>query len=230
VGSRTISNDSDTCAPVSDELALVSALLLANPPPPTSPPERSAPLPAAPVAISSPEPGWSAGLEAGPSVSAGMLPGVSLAGELRLFVAPPIGPGFYAGFGFWPQSKATVADQQRADIGAWIAALGVCPLTWSSGSRQLDLCAGGELGRMHASGFGFVTSWSRNRWILDLAAGGQGRQKIAGGLFVELGVRAVVPLLRNRVAYANADGTSQKVFEMAPVAAVGHLGLGFAFP
>jgi hypothetical protein len=230
LGSRTISNDSDTCGSVSDALALVSALILANPPIATPPPQPiAAPIPTATVAIPSPKPRWSAGLAAGPSVSVGMLPGAGLAGELQVLLVPPVGPGLYAGFVFWPQSKATLAGQQGAAIRAWIATLGICPFSWSSDSRQLDLCAGGELGRMHASGFGFVSSSSSDRWILDLTGGAQGRQRIAGGWFVQLGVRLVVPLLRNRVAYANVEGTPQRVFEMGSVAAVGHLGLGFAF-
>ena len=233
LGSRRISNDSDTCGPVSDALALVSALILSNPPPrtdsrepePTAPPTAAAPLATSPLRPR----GWSAGIEGGPSVSVGVLPGVSLAGEIQLLVAPPAGPALLASFGFWPQTKTSVAAHQGAAISAWIAAIGVCPVNLSWRSRELDLCAGGEVGRMHASGFGFVTTSSSDRWILGLAGGGQLRQWIAGGWFVGLGVRLVVPLLRNRVAYANATGSTQEVFEMWPLAAVGHLRLGYAF-
>lgn len=115
-------------------------------------------------------------------------------------------------------------------LGLWLAGAGICPIDHRWRTRALSACAGGEVGRLHASGMGFPQSFDQDRWAADLTAGGRLRQTIDGSdFYVALDLRVAVPLLRNRILFGDAAGAPVELFRMWPVAAVGALELGYAF-
>jgi hypothetical protein len=109
------------------------------------------------------------------------------------------------------------------------AGMALCPAARVGKTRALSACLGVDVGRLRAAGFGFDTAFDRQSWAVDLSAGGRLRQQIGGGFFVGLDLRAVVPLLRDRITFVGADGASGEVFRMWPVGAVGGLEVGYNF-
>jgi hypothetical protein len=93
----------------------------------------------------------------------------------------------------------------------------------------LGLCAGGEVGHLRASGFGFSALASDAQWTFGLSAGGQLQRKLMAGLSAAFGLAIVVPLTRGRVAYAGSAGETLEVWREPPVAGVASLRLGYAF-
>jgi hypothetical protein len=121
-----------------------------------------------------------------------------------------------------------VAGDRGADVQLWTTGAGICPAFHAAKSRTAGLCLGGDVGRLHTSGFGFATSVAGRLWFADAVLALEVRQRIVAGLFAELGARAVVPLLRARAVYATPSGDIE-VYRPWPVAAVAHLGAGYAF-
>ena len=238
VSTRTISKDGESSATMADALALVTALLLSNPP---EKPQRAPSTPGTPSAApapratadtpppSPPEPRrWGAKLDAGVSAALGLLPGLSGAGEIRAFADPPSGRTLFARLAFWPESTATVSPGQGSTLRLTTAGAGLCPVRGHTGSRGFALCAGADVGWLRASGFGFANSTRRDLWFADVTAEGEVEQSIADGFFASFGLRAIVPLIRTKVAYFTL-GSATQVYRPWPVAAAAHLGLGYIF-
>ena len=255
VGRRTIAKVSASCEPAADALALVSALILsdlsaANPesmpvqavPPPEPSPEPSvtatttattASAPVSTPALSSDARaktrGWAFAVEGGLSAAAGLLPGLELGGEVRVLLAPPAWPVLYATVALWQQATRSIPNGRGANLDLWTAGLGACPVYARSLSWALGLCAGGDLGRLRATGFGFSTLASDAQWTFGLNAGGQLQRKLAPGLSAALGLEIVAPLTKGKVAYAGSAGEPLEVWRASPVAGVGSLRIGYAF-
>jgi hypothetical protein len=244
-GSRRIERDARSCAPLVDALTLVAALLLSEAPPslaavdppaarpvPAPPPRPAAPPTAvavAPAPAAARARSWGGSVEAGIAAGVGLLPNLAAAGEIRVAVAPPAGPTWFASAVAWRAQTAEVEGGARgATLGLWLAGLGVCPVDVRWSSRAVSGCAGGEVGRLRASGFGFDVTYEQRSWAADLTAGGRLRQEIAGGFFVGLDLRAMVPLLRDRVTFATGAGTETEVFRASPVGAVAGIEVGYA--
>ena len=249
VGRRTIVKVSASCEPVADALALVSALILSDlslaepelplvhaaplPAEPSSASEAAAIAPVSTPALPSDAPGkprgWAFAVDGGLSAAAGLLPGLHLGGEVHLLWAPTAWPALYATFALWQQTEKSDATGRGANLDLWTAELGVCPSYAHALSWVLGLCVGGDLGRLHATGFGFSTTASAAQWIFGLSAGGQLQRKLAAGFSAALGLELLVPLARGRVAYAGTAGESLEVWRASPVAGTGSLRLGYAF-
>ena len=247
VGRRTIAKVSDTCEPAADALALVSALILsdlsfaesaASAANPTPLPSEHAPLtattaPTPPLALSSDAPvrprPWAFAVDGGLAAAVGILPGLNLGGEIRLALAPPAWPVLYTRFTSWQESKKTIATGRGANLDLWSAGLGACPVYARSSAWALGLCAGFDLGRRHATGFGFSTPASAAQWTFGMSAGTQLQRRLADGFSAALGLEIAVPLTGERVAYSGAAGESLEVWRSSPVAGAGSLRLGYAF-
>ncbi len=250
VGSRTISKTSETCGPIADALALVTAMVLASPPTATSAPELTdAPVeveedakpaseestvpPAAPPK-STPAPGsqtWQARVEAGPSAQVGRLPGWSWGGELRAAVTPPAWPSLFAAFAYWPEHRADLSSGsagQGVDVGLWTAGAGMCQADRHASSRRFGVCGGAQTGRLHASGVGFNHSFPNDKWVFDLILAVRVEQDLSRHWFLDLGLLTAVPLIRTRIEYSTG-GENQQGFQVWPVTATCHLGLGYSF-
>ncbi len=245
VGRRTIAKVSDTCEPAADALALVSALILsdlslaesaapaANPTPQPSEHTPATTALAPPLALSSAAPvrphPWALAVDGGLAAAVGVLPGLNLGAEIRLAVAPPAWPALYTRFASWQGSKKTIATGRGANLDLWSAGLGACPVYARASAWALALCAGFDLGRRHATGFGFSTSASAAQWTLGMSSGTQLQRRLAGGFSAALGLEIAVPLTGERVAYSGAAGESVEVWRSSPVAGAGSLRLGYAF-
>jgi hypothetical protein len=249
VGSRRISKTSGTCGPIADALALVTALLLTSPPTATSAPEPEAlvdvetastpgpdPSPVQPSAPPAPAParasqGWEAKLEVGPSAQVGRLPGWSWGGELRAFVTPPAWPSLFATFADWPDHRADLSSgsaSQGADVGLWAAGAGMCQADRHASSRRFGVCVGAQTGRLHAAGVGFNHSFSNDKWVFDLTLALQIEQDLSRHWFLDVGLLTAVPLIRTSIRYS-AAGEEQQGFQVWPVTATCHLGIGHTF-
>jgi hypothetical protein len=246
-GVRTIERTDDTCAPITTTLALMVALVLqpsAPAAPPAAAPPPAAPPPPAPRAVDAepaePTPddhksGAGRGpatltLTAGPGASLGLQPGVALLGEASAIVRPFGGLGLFATFVLSAPSSAFVGPNNGATLSRAGLDLGVCApdLLWSS--RALELCAGGEIGRLRAFGFGLTTNGEQNLWAFAATAGAHLRQRIDGPLFVAAGIRLVVPLERDRIAYAGPAGVPIQIYQASPVGGSGELLIGVVLP
>jgi hypothetical protein len=241
IGRRAIAKSSRSCEPVVDALALVSALVLsdlslaepaaspANPAPPTyRPASNPAPAPTTTVTATTPR-RLAFAVDGGVAVSAGILPGLELGGEVRLLVAPTAWPALYTTFALWQEAKKSIASGRGAMLDLWNVGLGACPVYSRSPSWALGLCAGGDLGRLRAAGFGFSSPASDAEWTFAVTAGGQLQRKLGAGLSAALSLEIAALLLRGRVAYAGSAGESVEVWRASPVAGVGSLRLGYSF-
>jgi hypothetical protein len=251
LGRRAIAKVGASCESAADALALVSALILsdlsladpASTPqaplqPETSSAAASGTVTTAGAPVSSPAlasdalaktRAWALAVEGGLSAASGLLPDLDLGGEVRLFLAPTVWPAFYAMVARWQQATQSIPDGRGAHLDLWTAGLGACPVYARSPGWALALCAGGDVGRLSASGFGFSTSASDAQWNLGLSAGAELQRKLAQSVSAALGLEIVVPLTRARVAYAESAGGSLEVWRASPVAGVGSLRLGYAF-
>ena len=251
VGRRAIAKVGASCEPAADALALVAALILSDPSladpastakdpllPETSSAAASGTATTASAPVSSPAlssdalaktRGRALAVEGGLSVAAGLLPGLGLGAEVRVLLAPTAWPALYATVARWQQATQSIPAGRGAHLDLWTAGLGACPVYARSPGWALALCAGGDVGRLSASGFGFSTSASDAQWTFGLSAGGQLQRKLAPGVSAALGLEIVVPLTRGRVAYAGSAGGSLEVWRASPVAGVGSLRLGYAF-
>jgi hypothetical protein len=244
-GVRTIERADETCAPITSTLALMVALVLQPSAPTATPPAPPPPAPPLPPASDAelPEPASRreqpavvhrpalVTLMAGPGAGLGLQPGVVLLGEASVVVRPTRGLGGFATFVLSSPSSAFLGPDQGATLSRIGLDLGICApeLGWST--RALDLCAGAEIGRLHAFGFGLPFNTVQNLWSFALTAGAHLRQAIDGGpLFVAAGARLLVPLERDRIASAAASGALMQIYQAAPVGGSGELLIGVAFP
>jgi hypothetical protein len=237
-GVRTIERTDETCAPITATLALMTALVLQPSAPAVPPP--AAPAPSAPRAVDTEPPETSADgdkpgtgrgsatltLTAGPGAGVGLQPGVALLGEASAIVRPTGGLGLFATFVLSGPSSAFVGPNEGATLSRVGFDLGLCApdLVWSS--RALELCAGAQIGRLRAFGFGLVTNAEQNLWSFAATAGAHLRQMLEGPLFVAAGVRLVIPFERDRIAYAGTGGVPVQVYQAAPVGGSGELLIG----
>jgi hypothetical protein len=169
-------------------------------------------------------------LTAGPGAGVGLQPGVVLLGEASAIVRPGGGLGVFATFVLSSPSSAFLSPNVGATLSRIGLDLGVCApgLGWSS--RTLELCAGAEVGRLRAFGFGLGANAEQNLWSFAATAGIHLRQMIDGPLFVAAGARLVIPLERDRIAYLGPAGKPIEIYQAAPVGGSGELLIGVTFP
>jgi hypothetical protein len=190
---------------------------------------RSRPAPPPPKSSSSSASAWGASLAAGPVAGVGLLPNLAWAGEARFALVPPAWPPLLVSATVWRSESAVALDgASGARLGLWTVGLALSPLARVGKSRAFGAWVGAEVGRLQAAGFGFDTPFDKESWVVDLSVGGRLRQQIGGRFFVEIDVRAVAPLLRNRITFVDASGASGELFRMWPVAPVGGLEIGYA--
>ena len=241
LGKRTLSKSGETCKTIADALALVTALTLSN----LALPEPVSPAPAPPpppvAAASTPGPGDSSpdkamqphrlavAVDGGLAVAAGLLPRLGAGGGGRVLVAPPGWPALYVSFDAWPEQRRFLSPDQGAVLGVWTLGSGVCWLRLPSSTWTYGLCAGADLRRLHASGFGFAGPEASQRWLVDLVPGGHVQVRLARGLSSTFGLQLLVPVTRGEIDYQSATGETQEMWKSWPVSAVGFLHVGYAF-
>jgi len=90
------------------------------------------------------------------------------------------------------------------------------------------VCGGAQTGRLHASGVGFNHSFPNDKWVFDLILAVRVEQDLSRHWFLDLGLLTAVPLIRTRIEYSTG-GENQQGFQVWPVTATCHLGLGYSF-
>jgi hypothetical protein len=228
VGKRRIRKPADSCAPISDALALIVVLSLSNaapsepaaaPPaeparllsPPVRQPAtaareeatRSREVPPAPAAPATVRHRWALAIDAGLAASAGMLPNPSPGAQGRVRISPPAWPVLYTSFTLWKQETRYLPSGPAARLDLWTLGLGACRQVWTARPLSFELCGGAEAGRIRASGFGIAANVDKEAagWFVDLAAGGVFEGRIARGLLAGIALQLAVPLTRTRVVF-----------------------------
>jgi hypothetical protein len=243
-GVRTIERADETCASTTATLALMTALVLqpgapvpspaptpVSPPPPPASPPSEAPVEAAAVGgeLRAGRGPSVIALTAGPGVGGGLQPGVALLAEASAIVRPYGGLGLFATFVLSSPSSASLGPHDGATLSRVGLDLGVCAPELGRSWRALELCAGAEIGRLRAFGFGFPTNVDQNLWSFAATASARVRQVIDGPLFVAVGARLVIPLERDRIAYAGPAGIPIDIYQASPVGGSGELLIGVIF-
>jgi hypothetical protein len=168
-------------------------------------------------------------LSAGLVGGTGLLPGLGWGGEVRGSVALSSAASLFAGAELWSSQAAGASTTTGAEVSLWRAGLGGCSSKNISQARSLGFCLGGAVAHLHAAGWGFDTPSSQNLWGFDLSMGVELVQMLGRRTFVSLALDAVVPMIKNRVAYKDRQDTVQQVYEQAAVAVVGKLRLGYSW-
>jgi hypothetical protein len=243
-GVRTIERADAGCAPITETLALMAALVLqpGAPAPSAAPPSVPPPPPPASRTPASedhqaplgdtPRAGRGSpviALAAGPGAGVGLQPGVVLLGEASAIVRPRGGLGLYATFVLSAPTSAFVGPGEGATLSRLGLDLGVCAPDLALGSRALELCAGAEIGRLRAFGFGFPSTVEQNLWSFGATASAHVRQTIDGPLFVAAGARLVIPFERDRILFNGSAGAPLPIYQAAPVGGSGELLIGVIF-
>ena len=211
-------------------------------PPDTPPPATPAPTPSrtrvepAASLVGAPAPPlpsssrrWRSGVEGGPKLGVGQLPGVAFGAELSTYLMTASGWRFFLSFVGW-QRQTSLDDRSRgASFQRLESALGVCPWTLVRGRWQGSACLAGDVGRLNISSVGFPAALTQDRLVLDAGLGAALNRRLVGPLAVGVTVGVTVPLIRDRINYGTTDGSVVSVFQEAPVALVGSLRLSVAF-
>ena len=243
LGQRALQSDRADCHAIDEELELVMALLIdpsaALSPPvalavPVSlaPPVALAANACPPPASSSPTPAqpWRGGAEAGTVAGLGLLPSSIAVGlQIRAHVAPPRGPSFELGGALWLDStvRTTHAEPAFSLAYGWLS---VCPVDVNVRGSALSACLGAQLGSLRVSAAALPSVYRQEQLVFSLAAEGRLRRRIAGPLFLGLGLGLAVPTVRDRFFFTDGAGTRHDVFQASPIAALLDLGLGIELP
>lgn len=151
----------------------------------------------------------------------GSLPGVSFAagGALGLSIASW---RIEAGAGAFPSRAAVIANRPTAggDVSLILGSVGACRDILPKGRFEIAPCAGVELGRLHAAGFGISNPTSGDALWSAFKAGGLFAWAPMDRFALVLRLDVVVPFARPSFVLDNVG----PVFRSGPVA--GRLGLG----
>lgn len=169
-------------------------------------------------------------LEAGALGGVGLLPAFRPGATLALLLDGARGPLTYLSLGLWSDGKVTIgAGDRGATVGLMQAAAGGCPIGAASHAFTWRACVTGYLGRLSASGFGFASSTTLDRWTGGAGANLYARRYLTGRFYVAGVVEVDVPILRSRVAFEDTAGQPSEIFRVAPVAGTASVRAGFAF-
>jgi len=160
-------------------------------------------------------------------------PGFGL-GVATLLEAPhiPIALDGAAAIFFDNTATATGADGKIATTTFTLAYLsgGLCPLRVRTDRFHAFGCLISQLGFLRARNEGYATQVDDKLAVLyNFGLEGRASLRIAGPFALRAGVSWVVPLIRFPFDY-DRGGSSTPLFQVAPVALSGDLGLGFEFP
>jgi hypothetical protein len=254
LGERKLRTTAAHCSALDDSLALVVALLVDAPlgerereierasatspasPPTQTPTKAELPIRAPkattielPSTTIAPRQPWHWEATAAASLALGLLPGLGTGFALGLSAQPSAGPELRL---FGEIYAARDAHEGPAQAGARFSALfvglEVCPLAAQLGGLRVAACAGQNLGRLHATAFGYDQNWSANDLLYTLLARGELVIPLSGRLSARLSGRAEFPLSRPVFYYGAPENAERDVFELSPTLAVLEAGLSIA--
>jgi hypothetical protein len=260
LGHRELHSSSASCRDLDESLALAIALMIdpegvltpsIPKPGPAAPPEvgepalavSGLPIPGGPAAMdpdqvpsasakgAHPRP-WRGEAEAEATVAFGLLPGVGSGLATRLLVTPPSFWGIELEGTFWRDSGAQSSSSSAfgSNIGLVQGGMLLCPLELRQKRLSALACAGLQVGRMSAAGFGFDPNYSESSWLVDTAAQARARLRIVGPVAALLGASMGVALNPYRFVYRDPTGGTLGVFRVAPVFASLDFGLSAEWP
>jgi hypothetical protein len=239
LGKREISSATPHCTGLNDTIPLVLAIMLdvpkdrvrasseTEPPrtPPTTPPSAAQPDAQARQPERVP---WKFDFGMDGLVSAGFVPGLGPGARLQVGAAPPrfwvveLDGGMR--FGTSARVDGAGARFRSTDLG-----LLVCPYAGRFDQVELRLCAGQQAGLVRATGFGFDYNAHGSRGYISVGARAQGILRLVGPLGLSLSLEGLVPVIRQRFRYTARDGSSPRLFGMAPAEGTAGLGLRVGF-
>lgn len=136
------------------------------------------------------------------------------------------------GFGaVWLDNSAATEGLGRATFSLMFLGGGLCPLTWRTSRVSAYGCANGHLGliKSHGEGFDVPASDERKPYLAG-ALEGRVSIRLFGPIALRAAVSVAAPLVRDTFEYRRADGTSAKLFQMAPVVGTADFGFGVVIP
>jgi hypothetical protein len=260
LGTRDLAREEPSCEAMTEPLALVIAVMIdpdaamrptppADPPPvPAARPEASpeapaepprdeaapAPLPTASPADKKARESWRFEGDVYGTVAHGFAPKLAVGAGVQGTLYPPGVPLGFRGYTslFLPSTleRAGAAGPARASFDMIYAGGSLCPLL-VDGRFGLLACAGGQLGairpRPETGGRGIDSSlMPLLNAVLELRA----TLKIAAPIGATAGVAGALPLLRPTTDFTGPGGQRQIFHELAAVAFIADVGLGFFFP
>jgi hypothetical protein len=250
IGTRTLTTEAEHCSALDESLTLVLALMIDIPeeevrradrarevPEPTAPPKpepapsraRTTPL-ALPRDVDAPRQPWRVNSGVFAAASVGLVPGLGLGAGLGLGIEPPRFWLTELDAIFWLPADAEQPGEGGARFRYISVGLFLCPIALRASPLRVDLCAGQRVGRFDADGFDFRQNRQQVRLTYSLGARARAWLRVVGPLRVGLGLMAEAPLARDKFFYTGADGRTDELFRMSPVALTGEAGLGLSFP
>ena len=227
--------------------------------PPTQPaPTPAAPIPAPPATTSSPQKDlpppsaanppanapaskkqadpWFAEASAAAFAAAGLTPNLAAGvGASTLLEAPKIPIALDGSAAIFFDNTATVTSPNGAAAAttftlAYLSG-GLCPVRARGERLHVFACLVSQLGFLRARSQGFAVATDDKLAVLyNIGIEGRASLRIAGPFAVRAGFSGVVPIVRSPFLYERGDGTSATLFQVAPIALTGDLGIGFEFP
>lgn len=252
LGTREIATPAPRCDVLDDDLALAIALMIdpnaiLSPGVPAPLPVPIAPAPAPPAPApqvivqrilipTAPRPAppaepWRVDLQAGPILGLGLLPALSAGATVRARLTPPQFIALELGAVLWAPNEASSGGPSGGFGTRFTFSEGIvaaCPLTIGTATR-LSMCAGARIGAMSTAGFGFDLALSDARATASGALDARLIQRIVGPLAAGVGLALVVPFVRDKFYYTDANGEDRGVFRMAPLAGAVELSVGVEF-
>jgi hypothetical protein len=221
VGNRAF--EAESCRAAADATALIVALMIEAPPPPTI---TAAPTPASAPARSSLK------FSVGPTtaIDVGTLPAPTAGAGVRASLA--LGrTSFDLAAVAWASTSATIAGSNPPVGGTFrflSASLAVCP-TLAAGRFQLGACGEAELARVQGRGSGVSVPYENAYAWMSIGAGALARLRVSRHLSIPFRLSALVPLAHPSFVLNGVVEEQGKVYSPAPVLGRAELGIDVDF-
>jgi hypothetical protein len=235
LGSREVKTDSPSCRDLDGSLVLVLSVMIepALEPPPAPPPPPPAPLPlvivVAPPPPEKPGPPWRFGVEAGPTVTAGLTPAPALGLQLELTAIPLSGLAFGLGGRLLLPQTTSLSAGASANVYAGTGRVSVCPRWELPRGFELAACAGAEVGGLRVEPVGLQSGTSQTSLLVDAMATANVTWVLADRAYLRLGAGVLVPFHRDTFTYTGPTGDIG-FFQPSAVAGEASLSIGLRFP
>ncbi len=202
-----------------------------------------APRPPPPPAPQVDEGPWLS-LAVGPSVAFGVVPGVAPGVRASVEIGPPAdrrgalswGPssiraGIAAHGGEEAVRGPSAGDEATLSVDAILPRLELCPTTaWLRTRVAISACAAVDVGVLRWTGAGFDSPvLGSTEAFVAVGPTLHGRVVLTGPLAIELGLAAMVPLIRDRFVFGQGGGLTDLAHRPAVVGGTADLGLHLGF-
>lgn len=240
IGTREIQSSADDCAPLSEALGLVLALVvesptahvtiyLPRPPPPavrivripSERPVRTAPAPADRL------PPLEFDTEVGAVLGAGVMPGFGVGGQIGASLESQSWRSAVSA-AVWKRAESESASGAVA-VSAWQGEARLCPLRFQKSWFRIEPCGVVIVGRATGRGTGLSIARVSEFWFAEAGAGLDATFGIGRQMFARLGVGAALQLRPFRFYYLESDRTERNLWTTWPVAPFAGVGLGWRF-